>query len=225
MEFSLFKFSPNIKPDIFIKDPESSQIGGEIILQSVDLIHKIGFEEFTFKKLANHIGTTEATIYRYFENKHKLLLYLTSWYWSWIEYQLVLQNSNITDVNIRLKNAIKVLTVPKDLQYNQLDLHKLFNVICGESSKSYLNKNVDDLNKFGVFYNYKKIVALISEIILEINPNYKYPHMLVTTIIEGIHHQLYFAEHLPSLTDVDHEKDYLFDFFLELTNIASLKHI
>lgn len=225
MEFSLFKFTPNIKSDIFIKDPESSQIGNEIIIQSVELINGIGFEEFTFKKLANQIGTTEATIYRYFENKYKLLLYLTSWYWSWIEYQLVLQNSNIPDVKIRLKNAIKILTFPKDLKYNDIDLQKLYSVICGESSKSYLNKNVDDLNKFGVFYNYKKIVALISEIILEINPTYRYPHMLVTTIIEGIHHQLYFAEHLPSLTDVGHEKDYLFEFFLELTNIVSLKNI
>ncbi|MBK9256205.1 MAG: helix-turn-helix transcriptional regulator [Saprospiraceae bacterium] len=221
MEFSLFRFSPNIKPDIFVKDPESSQLGSDIVKYSVEMIDDIGFEEFTFKKLAHHIGTTEATVYRYFENKHKLLLYLTSWYWSWIEYQLVMRNTNIPDPYIRLKNSIKILTAPKDLQYDHIDLQKLFNVICGESSKSYLNKNVDDLNKFGVFFNYKKIVSLISEIVLEINPGYRYPHMLVTTIIEGIHHQLYFAEHLPSLTDRDNNSDYLLDFFMELSNVAS----
>jgi AcrR family transcriptional regulator len=37
------------------------------------LINKIGFEEFTFKKLSIEISTTEASIYRYFENKHQII--------------------------------------------------------------------------------------------------------------------------------------------------------
>lgn len=40
------------------------------------MIYKTGYEAFTFKKLAEDIGTTEAGIYRYFENKYKLLVYL-----------------------------------------------------------------------------------------------------------------------------------------------------
>lgn len=220
MEFELFKFSANIKSDIFLKDPESSQLGSAIISQSINLIYDIGFEEFNFRKLSQQIGTTEATIYRYFENKHKLLLYVTSWYWCWVEYQLVLHNTNIVDYNVRLKNAIKVLTVPHDHQYADINLQNLFNIICSESCKSYLIKNVDDLNKYGVYYNYKKIVAIISDIILKVNPSYKYPHMLVTTVIEGIHHQKYFAEHLPSLTDKTDDPDYLISFYYQLTITA-----
>ena len=49
---------------------------------------EIGFESFTFKKLAAKIESTEASVYRYFENKHKLLIYLVSWYWNWVEYRL-----------------------------------------------------------------------------------------------------------------------------------------
>jgi len=50
--------------------------GEKIILHSIQLIHKNGFEAFTFKKLAIDSGTTEAGIYRYFENKHRLLIIL-----------------------------------------------------------------------------------------------------------------------------------------------------
>lgn len=224
MEYSLFKFSANIKTDIFLKDPESSTLGTSIVNNGVDLIHQIGFEEFNFRKLSQKMGTTEATIYRYFENKHKLLLYITSWYWCWVEYQLVLHNTNIIDQHIRLKNAIKVLTVPNEHHYADINLQNLFNIICSESCKSYLIKNVDDLNKYGVYFNYKKIVAILSQIILAINPTYPYPHMLVTTVIEGIHHQKYFAEHLPSLTDKVDDPEYLINFYFQLAKNAINQH-
>jgi len=223
MEFELFKFSANIKRDIFLKDPESSQLGTSIISKGIDLINVIGFEEFNFRKLSQHIGTTEATVYRYFENKHKLLLYVTSWYWCWVEYQLVLHNTNINEAERRLKNAVKVLSVPIDGHYADINLQNLFNIICSESCKSYLIKNVDDLNKYGVYHNYKKIVFIISDIVMTMNPTYRYPHMLVTTIIEGIHHQKYFAEHLPSLTDKIDEPNYLVNFYYQLA-LTSINH-
>ena len=53
---------------LFIKDPQQTELGKKIVLHSVQLIHDEGFEAFTFKKLAQSIGTTEAGIYRYFEN-------------------------------------------------------------------------------------------------------------------------------------------------------------
>ena len=67
---------------LFLRDPEQSELGKKIILHSIQLIHLNGFEAYTFKKLAESIGTTEAGIYRYFENKHRLLIYLSVWYWS-----------------------------------------------------------------------------------------------------------------------------------------------
>ena len=41
---------------IYIKDPETSELGKRIIEQSIILIDEIGFENFTFKKLGNKIS-------------------------------------------------------------------------------------------------------------------------------------------------------------------------
>jgi AcrR family transcriptional regulator len=223
MESTLFKFSANINRDIYIKDPENSHIGTFIIKYGVELIDELGFENFTFRKLGLKTGVTEATIYRYFENKHKLLLYLTSWYWGWVEYEMVIKNSNLESPELKLRNAIQIIASPSHQDNNMLDLKKLFNIICSESSKAYLVKSVDDLNKYGVYHNYKKIVAIVSNILLQINPRYPYPHMLISTIIEGIHHQIFFADHLPSLTDTASQDGYLTDFYFDLALTHTLK--
>ena len=78
--------------------------------QSILLIDEIGFDNFTFKKLGEKIGSNESSIYRYFENKHKLLVYLSSWYWSWMEYKLVFATANILDPKEKLKIAITIVT-------------------------------------------------------------------------------------------------------------------
>ena len=85
----------SVPENIYIKDPESSELGKRIVKHSILLINDIGFDAFTFKKLGEKIGSNESSIYRYFESKHKLLLYLSSWYWAWIEYQLVFETHSI----------------------------------------------------------------------------------------------------------------------------------
>jgi AcrR family transcriptional regulator len=85
----------NISNKIYIKDPETSELGKNIIENSILLINEIGFDNFTFKKLGERIGSNESSIYRYFENKHKLLLYLSSWYWGWLEFKIVLSTNSI----------------------------------------------------------------------------------------------------------------------------------
>lgn len=222
MNTQIFRFKPYIEKDIYLKDPESSFLGINIINAGIDLIEEEGFEDLTFKKIAHTIDTTEATVYRYFKNKHSLLVYLTAWYWSWIDYTLIIKNANLLDAPTRLKNIIDTIINPQSNSANApINIIKLYKIIAKESSKSYLTKNVDDLNKCGVYKNYKNIVAKMSDIILEINPSYAYPHMLSTTIIEGIHHQKFFAQHLPSLTDYSTNENYLIDFYIHL----SLNHI
>ena len=76
------------------------------------MIHEMGLEGFTFKKLGKAIGSTESSIYRYFDSKHTLLLYLTSWYWTWIEYRLVFATSNVASAAERLERSIEILTQP-----------------------------------------------------------------------------------------------------------------
>ncbi len=101
---SVLKIS--VPEKIYIKDPETSDLGKRIIEHSILLIDEIGFESFTFKKLGSKISSNESSIYRYFESKHKLLLYLTSWYWAWLEYQLVIETFSISNKQEKLEKAI-----------------------------------------------------------------------------------------------------------------------
>jgi len=192
-----------INEKIYIKNPQSSDLGKRIIQHSIILIDDIGFDSFTFKKLGAMIGSNESSIYRYFESKHKLLLYLTSWYWAWLEYQLVFATTNIEDANLRLNNAIDVLTrvIKTDDTFQHINEVALNRVVINEYSKSYLTKEVDVENKEGYFSIYKRLVNRLKDIIVEVNKTYKFPHSLASTVIEGTLHQNFLKNHFKSITD------------------------
>ncbi|MEL6534579.1 MAG: TetR/AcrR family transcriptional regulator [Bacteroidota bacterium] len=189
---------------IYLRDPEQTELGRRIIESAIKLIEKIGFEQFTFKKLANEIKSTEASIYRYFENKHKLLTYLVSWYWAWLEYQVEFQTHNIEDPKRRLQIALRILSddISYDPQFSHVDESLLHKIVVAESSKSYLTKEVDADNREGYFLSYKSLTKKVADIVEEINPNFKYPRAVVSTMIEASHQQKYFSQHLPSLTEI-----------------------
>lgn len=195
--------------DLFLRNPEQTELGKNIIKHSIQLIEKDGFEAFTFKKLAEDIGTTEAGIYRYFENKHRLLLYITAWYWGWLEYQISFQTNNVTDPVGKLKKVIKLLatTVQDDANTSHVNESLLHQIIISEGSKAYLTKQVGEDNKHQFFKPYKDLCAVIGDIILQCSPKYKYPRSLATTIIEMAHFQNFFMNNLPSLTDFGKKKE------------------
>lgn len=188
---------------LFLRNPESSELGKNILKHSVRLIYKTGFEAFTFKKLAEDIGTTEASIYRYFENKHNLLVYLTAWYWSWLGFQISFHTNNIKDPAVKLKRIINLLAtaVEDDEKIDYINESMLHQIVIAEGSKAYLTKQVGKDNKQHFFKPYKDLCADIGSIISECNPKYKYPKSLASTIIEIAHFQNFFMNHLPSLTD------------------------
>ncbi|PQJ78309.1 TetR/AcrR family transcriptional regulator [Polaribacter porphyrae] len=191
-------------PDkIYIKDPETSQLGKRIIENSIILIHEIGFESFTFKKLGNKIGSNESSIYRYFESKHKLLLYLSSWYWAWLEYQLVMETFSVSNPEDKLEKAINIVTrtVEEDSNYSHINETLLYRIIVNESSKSFLTKEVDKDNKEGYFEIYKRLVSRLEEMILGVKPDYTFSLSLASTILEGGLHQHFLNEHFPSITN------------------------
>ena len=95
---------------LHVKDPTTTDLGKGIVGQGILMIDEMGYEAFTFRKLAARIGTTEASIYRYFRSKHRLLLYLTAWYWSWLEYRVLLTTVNVVSVEARLRFALRELT-------------------------------------------------------------------------------------------------------------------
>lgn len=199
-----FQVKFNINERIYLRNPENSEVGKLMVKKAIDLIFELGFEQFTFKKLAVEINSTEATIYRYFENKHRLLLYILNWYWCYMEFMVTFKLENVTDKKERLKIIVYLLTHELSESTNEFDYNKKFlnQIIITESSKVYLVKEVTEINKNEVFKPYKDLCSKIATVILEFNPNYKYPRSLSTTLIETSHHQQYFSINLPKLTDV-----------------------
>ncbi|MEM1260626.1 MAG: TetR/AcrR family transcriptional regulator [Bacteroidota bacterium] len=191
-----------INDKVFLKDPDSSELGKRIIEHSILLIDEIGFEGFTFKKLGERIGSNESSIYRYFENKHKLLVYLTSWYWGWLEYQLVFATNSIADAEEKLRQAISIVskTTVEDHSYRHINEVLLNKIVVNESSKSFLTKEVDEENKQGYFVIYKRMVGRMEEMIKAVAPGYPYASSLASTILEGTLHQHFLMDHFPSLT-------------------------
>lgn len=215
-----FQVNFKVNPSIFLKDPESSEVGRQIIKHSIDLIYKLGFEQFTFKKLAADINTTEATIYRYFENKHRLLLYILNWYWSYMEFLLMFRLQNVSSPKDRLKMVVEMLTheLPESSGLNDYNKKSLNAIVITESSKVYLIKEVSEINKSHAFKPYKDLCSKIADVISDYKPSYKYPKSLSTTIIEAAHQQQFFNINLPRLTDnADHKTaDYTNRFIQDL---------
>ena len=125
----------SVNDKLYVKNPETSELGKKIIEQSILLIDEIGFENFTFKKLGEKISSNESSIYRYFESKHKLMLYLSSWYWGWIEYKLAFATTNVSNPMERLKKGITIVTEKVEDDCTTLHINEsiLNKIIIGKS--------------------------------------------------------------------------------------------
>ena len=189
---------------LYLRDPEQTDLGRRILDFSIKLIDELGFEKFTFKKLATAIGSTEASVYRYFENKHKLLIYLVSWYWRWLEYQIDYQIHNVEDKKRAIELAIGVLadSIKYDPNFSHIDEVTLHRIVVEESSKAFLTKQVNNDRKDGLFSGYRSLCLKLASLLTEFNNNYPYPKALASTVVEASHQQIFFATHLPDLTDL-----------------------
>jgi AcrR family transcriptional regulator len=217
MQRILSNISIAVNDKLYVKNPETSELGKKIIEQSILLIDEIGFETFTYKKLGEKINSNESSIYRYFESKHKLMLYLSSWYWGWIEYKLVFATSNVTDPMAKLKKAITVVTEKVEDDQNTLHINEsiLNKIIIKEFTKTLLTKEVDEENKTGFFLVYKRIINRIIEIIIEVKPDYAFAKSLASSIVEGALHQHFLKDHLKTITNCD-ENNSVTDFYIDL---------
>ncbi len=212
---------------LFLRDPESTELGRKIVREAVKMIEKLGFEEFTFKKLAEKTGTTEASIYRYFENKHRLLLYIIAWYWAWMEYLVIYHIHNMDSPEKKIKKVIELLSgsIKDNVGGDELDKAALFNVVICEVNKVYLTKDVNTDNRHKLFKPYKDLCARIAGLFKEYNPRYPYTHSLASTLLEMAHTQYFFMDHLPALTDFGKSKNTLeLQKFLDHLVFAALKN-
>jgi AcrR family transcriptional regulator len=217
MQQLLSNFKITINEKLYIKDPETSDLGRNILKNSIILIDEIGFEAFTFKKLGEKINSNESSIYRYFENKHKLLVYLSSWYWTWMEYRLVFATTNVTNPIEKLEKAITIVTenVSDDLSTPHINEEILNRIIIEEFTKTIMTKDVDADNKEGFFLVYKRVINRIVAIIEEINPNYPFSKSLASTVVESSLHQQFLKNHLKTITNFS-QQDCSSTFFIDL---------
>ena len=194
---------------LFLKNPQSTELGKKIIKESIILLSAVGYEQFTFKKLAIAIETTEATVYRYFTNKHRLLIYLIHLYWSNMEFQVIFELKNITDPANKIKKVIDLLVWEdnKEINFGNIDQQALYYIAIAEGSKTYLSKDVDEYNKELLYQPLKDLCGRVAAIFLEYNPSYKYAKTLASSVVELSHLQYFFMHHLPRLSDFAEKKN------------------
>lgn len=201
---SNFSITLKIHENIYIRDPQQTELGRSILQHGILLIDELGLERFNFKKLAERIHSTEASIYRYFENKHKLLIYLINWYWEWMKFRIDYFTNNIQKPEERLHLALLAIvdTSKKNTSIEFIDEDILHRILVTEGIKAYHSKEVDLDNQSGYFLSYKSLCEKLARLILDINPEFKYPRTLASNLLEMANNQLYFALHLPRLTDL-----------------------
>lgn len=189
---------------LYVRDPQRTATGQLLLQKSITLMDRVGFEQFTFRKLADEMSSTEATIYRYFENKHRLLLYLIDWYWTLIGFSIDWSLTNIRVPEERLRICLKIISGMKKTEngFYPVDQDALQRIVIGEMDKTYFTKSVDADLRDGLLTSFNDTCKKISRIVKEINPKYQYPNSLVSTAIQAANHQLFYCQHLPGLSDI-----------------------
>ncbi|MEO8732904.1 MAG: TetR/AcrR family transcriptional regulator [Flavobacteriales bacterium] len=201
----------HLRPDpaLVLKDPESTELGRSILTHGLELMNELGLEAFTFKKLATHMGSTEVSLYKYFQNKHRLLQYFFQLYWLWLR-QLCGRHAE------RAKNPEEALELvvyaicgvwPVDMPELQLDPEGLRTLVIDEGMKSYLHKRVDEDNAMRLFLPYKALSAFVAELLVACRKDVPMPRSFATTVIEMAHSLPFAMEHLPSLTELSKRKE------------------
>jgi len=201
----------SINEKLFQRNPQHTELGRKILKHSVLMIDEMGLECFNFRKLAKRIGSTEASVYRYFENKHLLLVYLVNWHWEWMKFRIDMKVAHIKDPKEKLRVAISCIadTAQKSAKVAFIDEDALHRIVVAEGTKAYHHKKVDSQNKDGYFLSYKSLSEKVAAIILENNPDFPYPRALASNLLEMANNHTYFAEHLPRLTEVNAERNIL----------------
>lgn len=209
----------SVSHKLYQKNPEETDLGKRILSKSIELLGSLGYEQVTFKKIGLAIDSTEASVYRYFQNKHQLLAYLINWYWGWLEVKLAQEFMALNSPELKIRRAIELLVEPmiEDDRIPHINEKMLQRIVVSEYPKIYLTKEVDVENKEGYFLGYNRICDILSIIALQINPSYKFPHSLFSTIISAAQSQQFFVKHLPRLSDAKSGCDDIIDFLTEMT--------
>lgn len=185
---------------LYLKNPKESRTGNAIIEHAARMIASEGIEHLTFKKLAASCGCTEATVYRYFENKHKLLLYILNIFWIWQEYRMVLNTQNITDPYEKLQHALSVIANPQiPVDLGDFGKHILQTAI-HEGVKIHLSRELADEINNGSLAAYHRLVQRLEDLISSYHSRYAFSAALAVTIIDNALQQLFFIRYFAGMS-------------------------
>jgi AcrR family transcriptional regulator len=213
----VLNISLNISNSLYLKNPVETELGRKMLSESLQLIHELGLESFTFKKLSERCKTTEASIYRYFKDKHQLLHYFNAFYWRYLIFAIQYETGHIKSSKQKLKVLIEVLSRPFEIKFNSevISIKLLHEIIISESMKVYFTKQVDKEQKEGSYNDYHDLCKEVVSIIENYQPKVKFPHALVVTLIETAHLQQFFMQHLNTITDLPKNNNKQLQQFLE----------
>lgn len=204
MQKILEHYTVSLDKALYAKDPVSSDIGKDILRESVKILAREGLEAFTFKKLATAMSSTETTVYRYFNNKHQLVMYLSSWYWTQLEWKIVFATANIPDPKEQLLRVVEVLSEkahhdPRSSIVNEELVQK---IVTRDAFKVFEISWESDAQKKGYYKAFQDLNDRIADIIHRCDKTYKFSRALATTLVETAQRQMCFRNDLPHLTDV-----------------------
>ena len=91
------------------------------------------------------------------------------------------------------------LTNPAVPHVDEAILHR---IVVSEGVKAYHSKDVDEENKAGLYVTYKSLCKSLADKILAVNPNFPYAQTLASTLLDMSNNNIYYAHHLPSLTNI-----------------------
>ena len=196
--------SISVHPNTYLRDPMDTTLGKKIIKHSIDILSETGYQCFNFRNLAKDMKSTEASVYRYFENKHMLLVYLCSWYWDYLNYLIEIDTRNVTDPEQKLKIAVRTIvngpSAPNPSDF--IDQSKLSTIIVENFFKAMFNKTTTVEEKENLFANYRNLNANLTAIVKEYNADFKYPCAIASTIIKMSIDHSYYADQICSLTEI-----------------------
>lgn len=202
MQSNTFHLSLELPECLYVKNPDSSKLGKNILHQAALMIGKSGIEEFNFLKLSKEIGCTEASVYRYFHNKQQLVQYLLNIYWGAICVEIEYTVRQIKSPKKRLKAALEILAAPHPENFTDNKLaDAVVSVAMSEGVRIHLRPRISEELKAGNFKYYSTLLDQLEMLIAEGLPGYPYARSLSATMIDTAMLQMLYTSRFKSFTD------------------------